>query len=88
MFAYIAHMDEKVFSLEDAVEQLRRRQGKKTLREFSDESGIDFTTLSAIYNGRRDLSPKALEYLGLEKVMRPSYRKAQVTKPAKATIRK
>jgi hypothetical protein len=63
----------------DPVALLKKRQGPLSLRQFADEIGISAAFLSDIYNRKREPGWKALEYIGLEKIVRRvvEYRKAR-----------
>lgn len=64
---------------EEVLEQLRKRQGNRSLRSFAREIGCSAAYLSDVYRGKRSLGPKVLEELGLEKIEQsppePLYRK-------------
>ena len=49
------------------LERLRKRQGKRGLREFAKELGISYQYLADVYTGRRGLGPTVLEQLKLVK---------------------
>lgn len=49
------------------LEKLRKRQGKKTLRDFAKELGISYQYLSDVYIGRRGLGKTVLTQLRLVK---------------------
>jgi len=52
---------------ENVVEMLRKKQGKRSLREFARDLGISAPYLSDIYKGRRNPGPTILEQFGLRK---------------------
>ena len=49
------------------LEMLKRRQGKKTLRDFAKELGISYQYLADLYCGRRGLGEMVLSQLKLVK---------------------
>jgi len=55
------------YTREDVVKLLKSRQGSKTLADFSDEIGISFQLLSAVFNGTRQPNGKLLKFLKLRK---------------------
>ena len=52
---------------EDVLKQLQKKQGKQSLRTFAKNIGCSAAYLSDVYRGRRDIGPKLLEYLDLER---------------------
>jgi len=52
---------------DDLIQELRRRQDGQSLRQFSQTVGCSTAYLSDVYHGKRDLGPKILDYLGVEK---------------------
>lgn len=49
---------------------LKARQGDRTLFELGVEIGVSPAYLCDILNGRRELGPKVLRYLGLTKAVK------------------
>lgn len=49
------------------LERLRKRQGKRTLREFAKELGISYQYLADVYIGRRGLGETILRQFKLVK---------------------
>jgi hypothetical protein len=54
---------------EQLLEMLKRKQGKRSLREFAQEIGITPAYLCDIYKGRRQGGAKLLRYFGMEKTV-------------------
>ena len=57
----------KVIDHKGIIEELRKRQGDRSLRELAKEIKISATYLSDIYNSRRRPGPTVLKYLGYKK---------------------
>lgn len=56
----------KKLSRDAVVAAIKKRQGKKSLRQFAVELGITPAFLCDIYKGRRSPGPKILEHFGIE----------------------
>jgi hypothetical protein len=52
---------------EDVVEQLRKEQGERSLRDYANDIGCSATYLSLVYNGKREPAGKLLDHLDLER---------------------
>lgn len=52
---------------EDVVKELKRRQGKSSLRSYATNLGCSAAYLSDLYRGRRDPGPLILDHLDLER---------------------
>jgi hypothetical protein len=52
---------------EDVVKQLKKAQGKKSLRAFAQSVGCSAAYLSDVYHEKRDPGPLLLDHLGLER---------------------
>jgi hypothetical protein len=51
---------------EDVIEQLRKEQGDRSLREYASDIGCSATNLSLVYTGKREPAKKLLDHLDLE----------------------
>jgi transcriptional regulator with XRE-family HTH domain len=49
------------------LRELKKRQGTSTQNSFASTVGISPVYLSDIYAGKRDIGPKVLAYLGIER---------------------
>lgn len=54
---------------EQVVKLIRRQQGKKSLRDFAESLGINYSYLSLIYNGERSPGDKVLSFFGITKTL-------------------
>jgi len=54
---------------DEFVALLRKKQGKRTAREFAEELGISAAYLSDIYHGKRYAGPAVLDRLGLQRAV-------------------
>jgi transcriptional regulator with XRE-family HTH domain len=52
---------------EDVVEQLRKEQGERSLREYASAIGVSAANISLVYTGKREPSKKLLDHLDLER---------------------
>ena len=57
----------KTFTHDKVIDMLKKRQGKRSLREFARELNVSAAYLSDIYKGRRNPGPAILEHFGLSK---------------------
>jgi transcriptional regulator with XRE-family HTH domain len=63
----------------DPIRELEARKAGRSLRAIAQEIGVTAPYIHDILRGRRDPGPKVLEYLGLEKTVKPAritYRRA------------
>jgi len=51
---------------EDVVEQLRKEQGDRPLRDYAKDIGCSASYLSLVYTGKREPAGKLLDHLDLE----------------------
>jgi transcriptional regulator with XRE-family HTH domain len=61
----------KTVTLATVIALLKKKQGKRSLREFARALGISAPYLSDIYLGRRRPGPAVLQHLGLHKELKP-----------------
>lgn len=62
---------------EDVIQELRRRQGDRTLTALAAEIGVSAPYLVDVYKGRRAPGKKIMEYLGITRDVRVSYRRSE-----------
>lgn len=58
---------DKEHSSEDVIRALKEIQGSTPLRQFAEEIGCSAALICKVYKGDRDVGPKLLGYLGLER---------------------
>ena len=63
----------KTLKQDKVVEMLRKKQGKRSLRQFARDLGISAPYLSDIYKGRRNPGPAILSQIGIEKQVVTEY---------------
>lgn len=63
----------RTITQDKVVGMLRKKQGKRSLREFARELGISAPYLSDIYKGRRNPGPAILDQFGIQKQVLTEY---------------
>lgn len=63
-------------NIDDVLKELKRRQGKRSLRAIAAELGVTASYICDLHLRRRDPGPKILGPLGFTKTFEVKYRKA------------